>query len=335
MKALVTGIAGFAGNYLSKLLLEEGLDVYGVSQEEEFRPFLPFDRAAIRYVSLNIQDQARIGDLLSDIRPDLIFHLAAKSSPSESAKFPRETFEVNLGGTLTMLEAIRLRQLRCRFLLVSSSHVYGSAPAVSPVPEDTALKPESPYAASKAAAELATYQYWKTYGTETITVRAFNHTGPGQGEGFVCPDLSRKVVEIERGLRPPRLAVSNLTRRVDFSDVRDVVQGYYSALVNGGPGETYNLCSGKGITIQTLIENLAAWSGKAIDAVPCPAERSAGGKRGVIGDNSRAIRKLKWNPAIPFLSTLREVLEYCRQSYPATPLPSEHGGLPRTGHLCS
>ncbi|MGH9351554.1 MAG: GDP-mannose 4,6-dehydratase [Terriglobia bacterium] len=338
MKALVTGIAGFAGNYLSKLLLDLGLEVYGISQEQEFRPFLALERAAIKYTALDIQDCPRVTDILSGARPDLIFHLAAKSSPAESVKCPRETFEVNFGGTLSVLEAVRLSGIRCRFLFVSSAHVYGH-PEASRVSEDAPLRPETPYAASKAAAELLAYQYWKSYGIEAVIARAFNHTGAGQGQGFVCPDLARKMVEIERGLRPPKLRVASLARQIDFSDVRDIVQGYYSALTNGAPGKTYNLCSGKGIAIQTLAEGLAGCSRTAIDIGPSNSESGPEGRpegsvnRAVIGDNTQALRDLGWKPMIPFSGTLREVFEYCRQSY--SPTPVERGSLPRTGRACS
>ncbi|MGH9395298.1 MAG: GDP-mannose 4,6-dehydratase [Terriglobia bacterium] len=332
MKALITGIAGFAGNYLAQLLLEKGLDVYGASQENDFKPFLPIDGAAVHYTSINLQDRARVGGYLGDVRPDLVFHLAAKSSPAQSAKCPQETFAVNFGGTLAILEAIRLREIRCRFLLVSSSHVYGnwgsggSGESHEPVPEDAPLKPESPYAASKAAAEMAAYQYWKTYGIEIVIARAFNHTGPGQGQGFVCPDLARKVVEIERGLRTPRLEVLGLSRRMDFSHVRDVVRGYHSALVIGTPGEAYNLCSGKGVTVQTIAENLIAGSSKTISVGSCPSESQAGGKPGIVGDNAKAARDLGWEPLIPVSETMREVISYWRQSFSTPSQPTERDG---------
>ncbi|MGH9451517.1 MAG: GDP-mannose 4,6-dehydratase [Terriglobia bacterium] len=322
MRALITGIAGFAGNYLAELLLGKGYEVFGASLENEFKPFLPIDRAAISYTPINIQDQAGLERYLIDTRPDLVFHLAAKSSPSQSTKYPQETFAVNLGGTLALLEAIRLRQIGCRFLLVSSSHVYGSRARDDPdqpVAEDAPLKPESPYAASKAAAEMVAYQYWKSYDIHTVTVRAFNHTGAGQGPGFVCPDLARKVVEIERGLRPPKLEVASLDRQIDISNVRDVVLGYYSALVISGPAAVYNLCSGRPLTLRTIAENLINGSERAISVLPLASEPPCGGRRGIIGNGARALRDLGWHPAIPVEDTLREVIEYWRQVGPASP----------------
>jgi GDP-4-dehydro-6-deoxy-D-mannose reductase len=315
MKALVTGVAGFAGNYLARLLIEKGLDVYGISQEKEFKPFVSLEAPAVRYLALDIRDRTRLSEFLNDVRPDLIFHLAARTSPSESRQHPEETYSINFGGTLAILEGLRLQRARSRLLLVSSSHVYGSASPAGPVNEDTVLKPESPYAASKAAAEMAAYQYWKSYGIETVRVRAFNHTGPGQKPGFVCPDLAGKVVEIERGQRPPVLDVANPEHSIDFSDVRDIVAGYHEALTGGGPGQVYNLCSGRAITVRRVAELLIAASSKSITF----AERSpAGGcqqhaARGILGDNRRARCELGWQPSIPFERTVKEVLQACRK----------------------
>jgi GDP-4-dehydro-6-deoxy-D-mannose reductase len=313
MKALVTGVAGFAGNYLAELLIEKGVELYGISQEHQFEPFLPLDAWAVRYLALDICDRTRLSGFLNDVRPDLIFHLAARSSPAESKQHPEQTYSINFGGTLAILEALRRQKSHSRFLLVSSSHVYGSGSAADPVTEDSPLKPETPYAASKAAAEMAAYQYWKTYGIETVRVRAFNHTGPGQKPGFVCPDLARNVVEIERGKRPPVLEITNSERLVDFSDVRDVIRGYYSALTIGLPGEVYNLSSGRGVTVRSVAERLAARAHSRIEVRPVSSSASAKTAGGLIGDCSAAIRGIEWNPSIPFDRTLDEVLEYWRR----------------------
>jgi GDP-4-dehydro-6-deoxy-D-mannose reductase len=313
MKALVTGVAGFAGNYLAKLLIEKGLEIYGISQEQQFEPFLPFDASAVRYIPLDICDQKRVSEFLNDVRPDLIFHLAARSSPSESRQHPEQTYSINFGGTLAILEALRRAKTRSRFLFVSSSHVYGSGPFAGPVAEDSPLKPETPYAASKAAAETAAYQYWKSYGIETIRVRAFNHTGPGQRPGFVCPDIASKVVEIERGQRPPVIDITDPDRLIDFSDVRDVIRGYYSALTTGLPGVVYNLCSGGGIAVRSLAERLVERANMTIELRSVNSSASGKATGGLIGDCSAAFRDIEWKPSIPFDRTLGELLEYWRR----------------------
>lgn len=325
MKALITGIAGFAGNYLAELLLANGCEVYGASLESQFTPFLPFDRESVHYRAVNLTDQRRVRDYLGETGPDLIFHLAARSSPSESLRSPQETYAVNFGGTLALLESIRLEGIRCRFLLVSSSHVYGSGQMGGRVQENAAIRPETPYAASKAAAEIAAWQYWKSFGIDTVTARAFNHSGPGQGPGFVCPDLARKVVEIERGLRAPNLEVRGLDREIDFSHVRDVVRGYYRALVIGRSGEVYNLCSGKATTIREIAEALAARSRREVSVKPADASPGTEAHPGIIGDNSRATQELGWAPEIPIAETLAQVIDYWRRNDSVAPRTSPGG----------
>jgi GDP-4-dehydro-6-deoxy-D-mannose reductase len=313
MRALITGVAGFAGVYLAELLAAKGIETYGVSLEKEFKPFLPIEPSAVRYSALDICDRPRVLELLNDIHPDLIFHLAAITSPRQSIQDPESSYEVNLGGTLAVLEAIRVHKIRCRFLLVSSSHVYGNAISRRPISEDAPLRPETPYAASKVAGEMAAYQYWESYRIETVRVRAFNHTGPGQKPGFVCPDLARKVVEIERGLRPPRLEVANPGHVIDFSDVRDVVRGYYSALTQGVAGEVYNLCSGTGLLVREIAENLIARAQTVSELVTVGLGVTPEKDRTLVGDCTHASRGLGWNPSIPFHQTLNDVLDYWRR----------------------
>lgn len=317
MRALVTGVAGFAGNYLAKLLLERGMEVCGFSREEIFEPFLDLDPVAVRYHSVDVRDATRVQSLLSEVRPELVFHLAASSSPSQSVNEPAETFDVNFGGTLTLLESLRLLKVPCRILLVSSSHVYGTRRDAAKATECAALAPETPYAASKAAAEMAAHPYWRCYGLDVVRVRAFNHTGPGQGAGFLCPDLARKVVEIERGLHPPRLEVSNSALWLDFSDVRDIVKGYHRALVNGVAGKVYNLCSGRGVTIQRIAELLSSEASEKVEVGSASSENRPAEWHGLIGDPSSAFRELDWCPTVPLERTLRELLDDCRQRKPS------------------
>jgi GDP-4-dehydro-6-deoxy-D-mannose reductase len=313
MKALITGITGFAGNYLADFLLTHGLELYGFSRNPEFQPFLPLDPRRVHYFCGDICDQTAVEAALREARPEFIFHLAGRTSPSRSLREPLETYGVNLQGALALLEATRLLKLRARLLIVSSSHVYGTRSAPTRVNEEAALAPETPYAASKSAAELAAHQYHHAYGIHVICVRAFNHTGPGQGPGFVCPDLARKILQIEAGERPPTLEVSNPDVWFDLSDVRDIVRGYCNALERGSPGKVYNLCSGKGITVGWVAETLAACSRIPIKIVPCASDASAGKWRGTVGDPTLADRELDWHTEVAIEDTLKDLLEYQRE----------------------
>ena len=312
MKAFVTGVTGFDGNYLARLLLDHGAVVFGIARSEKFDPFLPALSSAVHYRQLNIEDQVALKDELEEIRPDLIFHLAAASSPSKSVSQPSLSYHTNLDGTYNLLEAVRLLSLPCRILVVSSSLVYGGLGEKERASESFPLRPETPYAGSKAAAELVAYQYWRSYGTEVIRVRPFNHTGPGQKLGFLCPDLASRLAEIEAGIRPPVLKVSGPKTSVDFSDVRDVVQGYYRALVNGQPGEVYNLCSGVETTIERISKILIAGIGcpVSLEEELHPALKKP---NRLVGDYDRAAVELGWRATVPLQPTLEDVLAFWRE----------------------
>jgi len=313
LRALITGITGFAGNYLAQLLLKESVEVHGMANDPLFEPFLDLGARSICYFPTDICDLAGVRNLLSEIKPDWVFHLAARTSPSKSLEEPLETFNVNWGGTLNLLEAIRTLKLPCRFLLVSSGQIYGrSQTGGHTLAEVAPLHPATPYAVSKAASELLASQYAYAYGVLVVRVRPFNHTGPGQGEGFVCPDMARKVAEIECGLRPPSLQVRNPDALLDLTDVRDIVEGYVAAIQKGLRGEVYNLCSGRGIPVSFVARHLASLSKRGFSLEDSLAGSAAGEEGALIGDNSRAERELGWRPRYPVEQTLREVLDYWR-----------------------
>ena len=317
MKALITGVNGFAGNYLAELLVHDGTEVVGIGRSPVFHPFRPLAADAIQYSTVDLSSNAEeIRRLLSAQRPDWIFHLAALSSPAQSIQRPEETYKNNWNGTLNLLEAIRKAGLVCRLLLVSSSQVYGRVPSGETVLETFPLLPETPYAASKAATELLAYQYWSSYGIEIVRVRPFNHTGPGQPSGYVCPDLARKVAEIESGLRPARLEVSGLKSLRDFTDVRDMVVAYRAALRSGRAGDAYNLCSGKIGSIESVVRELASMSKLPIEITEAAGSEEREHHRGIFGSNAKATQELSWQASIPFRQTLQEILNEwrCRTS---------------------
>jgi GDP-4-dehydro-6-deoxy-D-mannose reductase len=158
---------------------------------------------------------------------------------------------------------------------------------------------------------MAAFQCWWETGLAVVRARAFNHTGPGQSDDFVCSDFARQMVRIERGEAPPRLRVGNLGSMRDFSDVRDIVRGYAVLMERGTPGEAYNLASGAPVTIGAIVEQLR-------DEIRVPFEVVEEGARvrrreipRVVGD-ARKARALGWHPTIPLAQTLRELLDYWR-----------------------
>lgn len=328
MKALITGCAGFAGSHLAEYLLHQNQEVIALVQESEslfnLESILPW----LRVERGDVRDSERVLQLLRETQPQRIYHLAAMSSPVESLGDPKLTYEVNFGGTLNLLCAWRKLEMDCRFLFVSSGDVYGTSFLERTSPgEEALLQPLNPYAASKVAGELLAFQFYKSYGFPIVRARPFNHTGPRQSPAFVCSNFARQIVEIDLGLRPPLMVVGNLSVRRDFSDVRDIVRGYYLLLEKGNPGEVYQLCSGRAVAIETILRSLMALTRKPV-RVEVAESRVRNQEAPVLwGDPAKAREAVGWSPQIDLETTLRDLTLYWAdivrsQSSPMSPATS-------------
>ncbi|MDQ1397023.1 MAG: GDP-4-dehydro-6-deoxy-D-mannose reductase, partial [Acidimicrobiaceae bacterium] len=221
-------------------------------------------------------------------------------------------FRVNAEGSLCVLEAARACARLPRVLLVGSSEVYGQVSAERmPIGEDSPLRPVTPYAASKAAAEMVGLQAFLAHDLGVIRVRPFNHVGPGQAPTFVVSSLARNVAEAERD-GTGKVVVGNLSPRRDFTDVRDVVAAYRGLIVDGEAGEVYNVCSGRDIAIDDIAHRLLALA-KADLTLEVDRSRFRPVDVPVVrGDPSRLQATTGWEPAIPLDDTLRDTLDYWR-----------------------
>lgn len=313
MKSLVTGIGGFAGSHLAELLVREGHEVVGVAFPGEDLSNLRAirDRADIR--EADICDGGGLGAALSGVEAEWVFHLAAVASVPAAFGDPAAALRVNVVGTGNVLEAARAHR-PAKFVYVSSADVYGQVgPDELPVRETRACKPGNPYAASKAAAEVICGQYWRTFAVPVVVVRPFNHTGPRQGAGFAPSDFARAISRIEKGLDEPRLAVGNLDAMRDYSDVRDIVEGYRLAAMRGEAGETYNISSGRSIRIGDLLEKLLAMSETEIEVVTEAAKARPSDTPVVVGDHGKFSRRTGWQAERSFDETLGDLLVWWRQ----------------------
>ena len=183
-----------------------------------------------------------------------------------------------------------------------------------PIKETNPLRPLSPYAVSKVAQDLMGYQYWKSYGLPIVRSRAFNHEGPRRGDVFVTSNYARQVAEIEAGQRDPVIYIGDLTPRRDYSDVRDIVRGYWALVERGEPGEVYNLCSGKSWAIQRVLDFLLEQSQvKGISVQTDPARLRPSDVMVLEGDPSKIEKATDWKVEIPFERTLKDLLGYWRQ----------------------
>lgn len=313
MQALITGIAGFAGSHLAEYLLRDtDCSVAGTIHRQDWR--VSHLRDKVTLYRADLRDAAAVAEIVADIRPDLIFHLAAQSFVPISWQHPWTTFEQNVQGQVNVLQAVADQSLPAKVLVVGSNEEYGLIQADDlPIDEDTPLRPNSPYGVSKVAQDLMGWQYFHSYGMAVVRVRPFNHFGPRQGDRFVAPAFARQLAEAEAGLREPVVQVGNLSTVRDFTDVRDVVRAYWLILTQGEPGQAYNIGSGVGRTIEELLHTLLDLSTKAINVEADPARLRPSDVPISICDNSRLRAATGWWPEISFEQTLSDILEDWRQ----------------------
>ncbi|VYT78559.1 NAD-dependent epimerase/dehydratase family protein [Clostridium tertium] len=247
-KVLIIGINGFVGTHLSNEFKNNGYRCYGA----DLNPINICEN--IDMFSLDILDKKNVLDVFKVIRPDYIVNLAAISSVKLSWEIPQKTFDVNVNGTINILETIKELDLKTKLLLIGSSEQYGDIDYTKAVSEEDELNALNPYGISKATQEKVAKLYSRVYGIDVMMVRAFNHIGPGQGKGFVVPDFVSQIVEIEKGILEPIIKVGNLSAERDFTDVRDIVSAYRLILENGNNGEVYNVGSGKAISIREILD---------------------------------------------------------------------------------
>ena len=314
MRVLVTGITGFVGSHFAEYALACGAEVFGSYRWRSKTENIEHIRSRIALVECDLRDMSSVHHLIEASRPDFVIHLAAQSLVGASWQAPAETFMTNTVSQVNLLEAIRAQGAKPRFLVIGSSEEYGFVQEDElPITEANPLRPLSPYAVSKVAQDLMGYQYFKSYGMHIVRSRAFNHEGPRRGDVFVTSNFARQIAEIERGLHEPVIAVGNLTTRRDYTDVRDIVRGYWLLLEKGEPGEVYNLCSGRAWLIQDILDFML---GEArVGGITVREDRVRLRPSDVpvlLGDATRARKAVGWEPRIPFEQTLRDVLAYWR-----------------------
>lgn len=307
-KGLVIGAAGFVGRYLIREMKENSIEPYVTKLPHE-----RLDGVEAWVYDLDIMDKEAIVALLMEIRPDYIFHLAAQSSVGLAWKNPILTVDVNIKGSINVMDAVRELFYKPRVLLIGSGEEYGHIqPGESPITETNLLRPGNIYAATKACQNMIGNIYSKAYDMELMMVRAFNHIGPGQAPMFVVSDFCKQVVEIEKGLREPVMMVGNLAARRDFTDVRDVVKAYVALVQKGEPGETYNVGSGNAREIRQILDLIISMSDKDVRVEIDPNKIRPVDVPIIEADITKLNRLTGWKPQIPFEQTVKETLDYWR-----------------------
>lgn len=339
MKVLITGITGFAGSHLAEYLLTlDDVDVYGAcrwrSRLDNLRDLALAGKLnnivesnitsaetmrrltkpkMVNLVHGDITDPTSMKRLIESVQPDRIFHLAAQSFVPTSWNAPAETFHINAIGQINLFEAILSAGLNPLVHIAGSSEEYGLVYEHEvPMKETNPLRPLSPYAVSKVAQELLAWQYFRSYGLKTVVTRGFNHTGPRRGEVFVTSTVAKQIAEIEKGLRPPVLSVGDIEVKRDWTDVRDMVRGYWLALDKGVPGEVYNVGSGTTRTVREMIEIQLSLSRVNIEVRQDPARLRPSDVRILWSDVGKFHKQTGWEPVIPFRKTMQDLLDYWR-----------------------
>lgn len=307
-KVLIIGVNGFVGAHLCHELIKNGYECYGADLNDK-----NFNIKEVIFLQVDILKYDMVSELIKKVEPDYIINLAAISSVKLSWEIPQKTFDINVNGTLNILEAIRKNNLiETRMLLIGSSEQYGDIDYSKPVSEKYELNPSNPYGISKATQEKIAKLYSKVYENDVMMVRAFNHIGPGQGKGFVVPDFISQIVEIEKGNLEPLMNVGNLSAERDFTDVRDIVRAYRLILEKGTKGEVYNVGSGNAISISEVLERIVAKSKVKIN-IKIDKNRFRPIDTPKIECNNKKLKnETGWNIEYSIDESLKDIFEYWR-----------------------
>lgn len=267
----------------------------------------------LRVLEADLGERDAVRAVVEDARPDWIFHLAAQAFVPTAWEDPVGTLVNNIAGQVNLIESVIALGDKPRILLVCSNEEYGMVePGDIPIKETTPFRPANPYAVSKVAQDMLGYQYWVSHHLHIVRVRPFNHLGPGQSDRFVASSFARQIVEAEMGIRPPSISVGNLDAERDFTDVRDMVRGYYLALLRGQAGDVYNLGSGLAVSIKHLLDLMIAQSRVPLKIEKDPSRERPADVPLVIADCSKFCGLTGWRAEIPLEQSLADLLAFWR-----------------------
>lgn len=306
-KCLITGCGGFIGFNLANYLLQKGMDVCGLVNKNIGQ--LQEIQSSLHIIKQNILDKNGLESVIKEVKPDYVFHLAAQSSIPLSWIKPEETFNVNVIGALNLLEAIKNAGINPVIQITGSSAEYGAADSAVSLAEDHLLKPCNPYGVSKVAAGEFARLYWKNYGLHIICTRPFYIVGGRKNTG-ACYDFARRIVNIESGITGT-IKVGNLNAIRDVVDITDTVRAIWTIAEKGKAGEIYNICSGQGVSMLKILEQLIVLSNASVRIQTDTELLRPLDELVLVGDCTK-LKELGWKPEIKLEETLVEILEFVR-----------------------
>jgi GDP-4-dehydro-6-deoxy-D-mannose reductase len=299
-KVIITGVNGFVGHHLSKEMAENGFTVIGVGgpSGRDDDPYLS------KKLSLDLTDRKETEKIdFSDVYG--VVHLAGLAAVGPSFEEPMKYIDTNIGIESNLFEAALAQGASPRFLIISTGALYDPS-AKLPLTELSTVSPSSPYAVSKIGQEEMA-KYYAKRGFEIIVARPFNHIGPGQGTGFIVPDLTQQVVAVAKG-ESSELLVGNLEAKRDYTDVRDIARAYRLLLERGRPHETYNVCSGVAYSGEELLEAILKVAACKPEIKQDPAKMRPSDTPELYGSHGKLSKDTGWQPQISLEETLKDVV---------------------------
>jgi GDP-4-dehydro-6-deoxy-D-mannose reductase len=313
---LITGISGFVGGHFTRLLMNKQPEcvIHGVSRSKPVWDFIPNRDAvqdAITFHQCDLLDSKKINEIIGEIQPDYILHLASFSSVAQSWRKPVTSFLNNTNAFLNIVEAVRLQNVPTKILSVGSSEEYGIvSPSDLPLSESRPIVPENPYAVARVAEEYLARIYGKGFDLDICCTRSFNHIGPGQIDQFVVSSIARQFAEMTVRHKPRVIKIGDGTIVRDFIDIDDVILAYKTILTKRVSGEVYNVCSGTGHSILDIVNCLASLTGLSVTVEHDPALVRPVDNPVLIGSYQKLHDETGWAPTCSFENSLKKMYDY-------------------------
>ena len=316
MKVLITGITGMVGSHLADYILNNHPDAE-VSGVVRWRSPLDNIRQRLDDITLvqgELRDLSSMIQVINQVQPDRIFHLAAQSFVPISYESPGDTFTVNVIGSINLLDAVRNVGIDPMIHMCSSAEVYGNVDeSMVPITENTPFNPASPYAVSKVGQDMLGSQYHISYGMKIIRTRMFTHSGPRRGNIFAESAFAKQIAEIELGVIPGPVMVGNLESIRTYADVRDAVRAYWALLDFCSVGEVYNIGGNRTLTIGEMLEILKSFASVPIEHEVDPSLFRPSDVTLQIPENSKFREKTGWEPEYSMEQTMEDLLNFHRE----------------------